>query len=303
MKRSLIKNRKKLRKTRRYKKKILKGGSSKFDEICNFHILERIDLFQKLKNYITNKDTLPTIDPSLTDKLLILDNYREKQKLYTLNDIKYKFKPSNGSYISCLGINNDNKIINITNKILSYFTILNYLITFDLPNILNTYNELVNSNEYITIDEDIFLLIDCFPNASFHHLDDIYNLLYFYKKSNLSCKLAVIKTDNFFYNLSLKSLKKYFNLEYIYIEPDKNYLFKKMLFTRQYHWLQKEAKEFIDKEYIGKIMKEYKGKPFFDNVSIIKYIDKDNVSTYDTFTISDIFNKFSKEKNIIDLNQ
>lgn len=92
MKKSLIKNRKKLRKTRRYKKKILKGGSSKFDEICNFPILEAIALFQQLKNYITNKDTLPSIDPSLSDKLLILDNYREKQKLYTLNDIKYKFK-------------------------------------------------------------------------------------------------------------------------------------------------------------------------------------------------------------------
>ena len=47
-------------------------------------------------------------------------------------------------------------------------------------------------------------------------------MVYFYKKNNLTCKLLVINTDNFYYNQTLISLKKYFNVEYIYIDLDKN---------------------------------------------------------------------------------
>jgi hypothetical protein len=172
----------------------------------------------------------------------------------------------------------------------------------DLGNIINTYNELVSTNKYTIIEEEVFLFFDCFPFAPVHNLDDTYNLLYFYKKSNLTCKLAVIKTDNYFYNQTLLSLQKYFNLIYIYLDFNKNYCFKNLYCTRQYHWLQKEAKEFINKEYIGKIMKVYEGHQCYDNISIIKYKHPSNVSLLDTFSKSDIYDNFSSLYNIVDLN-
>ena len=118
----------------------------------------------------------------------------------------------------------------------------------------------------------------------------------------MKSKLLVIKSDNYFYNQSLISLKKHFNLEYIYLDFNKTYLFKNFYCTREYMYLQKETKKFIDKEYLGKIMKEYKGKPYYDNIAIIKYVEKTNVSTLDTFDKSKKFFDFCKKNKIVDLN-
>lgn len=265
-------------------------------------ILDNNIFTKELTNYFNNTNLEPNIELTIKPYVNIIDNYRDEQKLFILENIRYKFRSSGGFVISCLGIDENNKIINITNKILSYFPIMNYLQSMDLYNIIQTYNELNTETKYEVIEEDIFLFIDCFPFAPVHNLDDIYNLLYFYKKNNLKCKLAVIKTDNFFYNQSLISLQKYFNLEYLYLEFNKNYLFKKLLCTRQYHWLQKEAHEFIRKEYIDKIVEDYKDKPYFKNLSIIKYVKPENISTLDTFSNSEIYDDFCKTKNIIDLN-
>ena len=265
-------------------------------------ILDNIIFTKELQKYFNDISLEPNIEPTIKPYVNIIDNYRNEQKLFILESIRYKFRSSGSFVISCLGIDINNKIINITNKILSYFSIMNYLPSMDLHNIIETYNELVTDINYEIVEEEVFLCIDCFPFAPVHNLDDIYNLLYFYKKNNLKCKLAVIKTDNFYYNQSLISLQKYFKLEYIYLEFNKNYLFKKLLCTRQYHWLQKEAHEFIRKEYIEKIIENNKDKPYFKNLSILKYETPHNVSNLDTFSKSEIYDNFCETKNIIDLN-
>ena len=268
----------------------------------NLPILDRVIFTEKLQNYFNNKEITPKVHPLLQPYINIIDDYRNDQKLFKLHDIRFKFRSSGTFVISSIGLDTNNKIINITNKIQSYFSIVDYLLEMDLGNIIQRCNELVSNNNYTIIEDEVFLFFDCFPFAPVHNLDDTYNLLYFYKKSNLTCKLAVIKTDNYFYNQTLLSLQKYFNLEYIYLDFDTNYLFKNFYCTRQYHWLQKKAKEFINKEYINKIMEEYEGKEYYDNISIIKYEDTNNVSSLDTFSKSELFNTFCKDYNIINLN-
>jgi hypothetical protein len=268
----------------------------------NLPILDNVIFTEKLSNYFNNKEITPKVNPVLQPHVNIIDDYRNDQKLFKLHDIRFKFRSSGTFVISSIGLDTNNKIINITNKIQSYFSIVDYLLEMDLGNIVQSCNELVSTNNYTIIEEEVFLFFDCFPFAPVHNLDDTYNLLYFYKKSNLTCKLAVIKTDNYFYNQTLLSLQKYFNLIYIYLDFDTNYLFGNLYCTRQYHWLQKEAKEFINKEYINKIIKEYEGKEYYDNICILKYQDPKNVSSLDTFSKSELFNTFCKDYNIVDLN-
>jgi hypothetical protein len=262
--------------------------------------------FHNLKNYLNNTNTKPVFIDFFKDKVNIIDDYRSRQTIFKLNDIKFKLKynPKNNlNYIiSCLGIDKENKIINITNLYTSYWAIINQVIDEDAENLVTVYDELVNNSIEETIEEDVFLFFNSFAYAPVHNLDNLYNTLYIYKKNNMKCKLLVIKTTNFYYNQILISLNKYFNLDYIYLDFDKIYLIKNLYCTREYMFLQKETKKFIDNEYLGKIIKDYSRKPFFESIAIIKYIETTNVSTYDTFDKSPKFFEFCKKNSIVDIN-
>jgi len=238
------------------------------------------------------------------DIVNVVDDYKGVLKIHSFKNVKFNIKNDNSHgfnwRFSPVGIDENGKIINITNKILSYFSVLNYA-SINSHLIKESYNELNSSTDFITIEEEVFLFLDCFPLASVHNLDDIYNLLYVYKKNNLNCKLLVLKTDDFYYNQSLESLKKYFNLEYIYLEVGKNYLFKNFKCGRQYHWIQPEALKFIHKNYIDVICEEYKNQPTYENISIIKTIHQPNASTWDTFEITQNYINLMVKKNIFNI--
>ena len=279
----------------------------RFNEVLELPIIDYKPRLPQLKKYLNDPNIEIVFPELLKDKIISIDNYRNKQIIYKLNNIKYKLKynpkDQKNYIVSCLGIDSDNKIISITNKYLSYLSIINFVpFNEDIENLTIIYNELVNDNTEETIEEDVFLFIDCFAYAAFHNLDDIYNTLYIYKKNNMKCKLLVIKTTNFFYNQSLISLNKYFKIDYIFLDFNKNYLFKNLYITRQYCFLQKETKQFIDNEYLRKIINNYKGKPFFENIALIKYVDPTNISTWDTFDKSEKFFEFCKKHTIVDIN-
>lgn len=251
-----------------------------------------------------NKNS-PIFDNIDINKINFVDDYFGEKKIHYFTNVKFRItssysEPFKWRY-SPVSIGEDNKIINISNKTLSYFTILNYT-SFDSTNINESYDILTNSQDFEIVEEEVFQFFDCFPFAPVHNLDDTYNLLFSYKKNNLRGKLLVLESDNFFYNQCLSSLKKYFDLEYFYIKPSHNYFFKNYTCVRQYHWIQIDALEFIQKNYISKICEDYSGIQFYESLSIIKYEDQKNCSTLDIFEASEKFNNFQKEKNIFDLN-
>jgi hypothetical protein len=269
-----------------------------------------LDYFENLKGFIQTDNNgvkynsqSQMINVIGKDKINIVDDYFDDTKIHSFDNVKFRVTTDHGSTWGRyqIALDDNNKIINISNKLLSYFTIVNYP-AFNSDHILSGYNNLINNNEFIFIDEEVFLFFDCFPFAPVHNLDDTYNLLYFYKKNNLKCKLLVINTDNFYYNQTLISLKKYFNLEYIYIDLDKNYKFKKFNCVRPHHWIQPEALDYIKENYVNKILEDNKGKPTYDNISIIKIGHPTNCSGVDTFSMTDEFLTLCKEKNIFDLN-
>lgn len=296
-----------------YKKNIEKfedtdNKKSMMEELVNLPILDATHRFKELKAYLDDPSAKLEFHELLKDKVNIIDDYRNIQTIFKLNDIKLrmKYNPKNNKkyIISSLAIDKNKKIINVTNLYTSYWAIIKSksVTDEDAENVSSVYNELTNENISEIIDQDVFLFFNSFAYAPVHNLDNLYNTLYFYKKNKMKSKLLVIKSDNYFYNQSLISLKKHFNLEYIYLDFNKTYLFKNFYCTREYMYLQKETKKFIDKEYLGKIMKEYRGKPYYDNIAIIKYVEKTNVSTYDTFDKSKKFFDFCKKNKIVDLN-
>ena len=264
------------------------------------NIRDNIIFHDKLKAYFSGDFSL--LDESVNQGLpiKIYDDYKNEQLVLKFENVKFRANHGTGWYVHVLGVVDD-KIINITNKTISYFGIISRSCGWQKNEIIRTYNDLKHIDEYV--DEEVFQFFDCFPYAPVHNLDDTYNLLYQYKKNKLSCKLLVLKTDNFYYNQTLDSLKKYFGLEYFYISPNKSYCFKNFYCTRPYHWIQDEALAFIKKEYIQKICEDFSGCPTHENVSIIKVVHHFNCSTLDTFQMTDGYRDLMQKKNIFDLNQ
>ena len=275
-----------------------------FEDKLNYYF-NNIDsnniLLENNKVYNSNAGIFKDIPIDIVN---IVDDYKDECKIHSFENVKFNIKNDNSHgfnwRFSPVGIDKNGKIINITNKLLSYFSILSFA-SFNAHFIRESYNELNSSTDFTIIEDDVFLFLDCFPLASVHNLDDIYNLLYYYKINNLNCKLLVLKTNDFYYNQSLDSLKKYFNLEYIYLEVNKNYLFKNFKCVRQYHWIQPDALKFIHKNYIDKICEGYKGQPIHDNISIIKTIHQTNASTWDTFEMTQNYINLMFKKNIFNI--
>lgn len=265
-------------------------------------IIDNIIFKDRLNTYFNNEFSLSSQPMALLiPNLMICDDYKNEEVMHSFNDVTFRVEPEapNSFTVHQIGVVNGN-IINITHKMLSYFTLVNKDWTYSHQQINNVYNNLQHDNDYI-IEEEVYQFFDCFPYAPVHNLDDTYNLLYQYIKNKLTCKLLVLKTDNFYYNQTLDSLKQYFNLDYLYLEPHKNYKFNKFNCTRQYHWIQNEPLKFIKEEYIKKICEKLADRITYDNIVIVKSVHPTNTSTVDTFIITNKYNNLLKDKNIFSL--
>ena len=246
---------------------------------------------------------------SLTDSYMynklpisIVDDYTGDAKIHSLENVKFCYAPEGSSWTVHPVAVHDNKIVNISHKCLSYFSIINPPYTHGELLIRNVYNHLQTPGDFEVVEEPVFQFFDCFPYAPVHNLDDMYNLLYLHQKNNLNCKLLVPDTDNFYFNQSLFSLAKHFGLQYMKLKPTVKYLFKDFKCARQYHWAQSDALKWLYENYIKKICREYEGYPTHDNISILKIAHKTNASTVDVFQMTDSYEKLEKEKNVFNVN-
>ena len=150
-------------------------------------------------NYINNDD------------IIFVDNYDDiTVKLNIFENIK--FRSHNSKYLNFqtqLGINEDNKIINTTNKQLSYLLqkYTHYLGDEYAIELQKNYQILKNSdiNKITIIDEPIFQFFDYESVSSTGHSYDLmFYLLYYYFNFNLKCKLLVLTSTNKYYNSLLE---------------------------------------------------------------------------------------------------
>jgi hypothetical protein len=242
-----------------------------------------------------------------------IDNYNNtKISLFIFDNIK--FRTYNLDYINFqvqLGIDNNNKIISLTNKQISFLVqkYFHFLGDNYAKELKNNYEILKNvkNEEIIEINDEVFQFFDYESvNSTSHSYDLMFYLLYYYKMNNLKSKLIVVESNNKYYNSTLELIKLYFDVEYIYIKPYKTYLFKKFSCIRSYQNIFfNEVKDFININLIQQIISKYEriNEKYYDNIIKIKYenpniIDRLNIS----FKKTELFTEFCKNKNVFDLN-
>ena len=225
----------------------------------------------------------------------------------TYENVKFRFEPELGLQnvpvgsfcVHQVGLYND-EIIKETHKMLYHWG--NPTDLWGHKEINQISGNLRQSDNFIVVEDEVFQFFDCFPFAPVHNLDDTYNLLYSYLTSGLKCKLLVMENNNFYYNQTLDSLKRYFDIEYFYIKEHTNYLFRKFNCIKQYHSIKGEALQFIKEKYLKKIVDKYEGRKYYNNICIIKRLEPKNCSTWDVIEYTENFINYKKENEIFDLN-
>ena len=207
------------------------------------------------------------------DSILYLDNYDNNTiKVHDCENIKFRIGKNSETMdipwaITPLAVK-DAKAINISTHHLSFLVEkYNHFVSHDVATTLKrTYTTLINDTEYETISEPVYLFFGYVLSAG-HLYDDLMYLLYVYKKCNLSCKILAIKTDNIQYNTLLKLLKDNFNIDYYYIDFEKNYIINTLYLTKMYqNVFFNEVKEFINNELIHPIINKYDSHPYYKNI-------------------------------------
>lgn len=237
-----------------------------------------------------------------------VDTYSDPARLHIFKDIRFRTGVASlYNFHTPIGIH-DSKIINITNKQLS-FQINQYkhhIGDWYSQELANTYNVLRTSNKSndVRITDPMFYFFDyeC-VNGWSHSFDCMFYLLYMYSGWKFNCKLLVVKSDNVHYNNTLALIKNLFSVEYMYIEPNVNYVFSEFYCVRNYlNVLFHEVKDFVNKRVVQPILAKYEGHPYFDTICKIKYKTNGNLNRLDTsLDKSDVFTSACEKRSIVDI--
>jgi hypothetical protein len=245
------------------------------------------------------------------DSIYHLDNYNNAPSTYRFSNVMFRTHVSSSTnFFTPIGIHN-NKIISVTNKQLSFLVKKYHHFLGDgyAIELKNTFDKIQSStiDDILTVNDEVFQFFDYESiNGTVHSYDLMFHLLYYYKRNNLTSKLLVVESNNKYYNSTLELIKKYFDVEYLYIKPYKTYLFKKFSCTRSYQNIFfNHVKEFINVNLIQPIINKYTdiNEKCYDNVIKIKYKNPHAIDRLDSsYERTPLFNKFCVEKNVFDLN-
>jgi hypothetical protein len=244
-----------------------------------------------------------------SDDIIFLDRYEVRDIFHSLEGVKFRvniLSQDQDPYWATvpLGVYND-KAINITNHSLSFLIEkFHHFISDDYARVLqNNFETLKKDTEFIIVDEPVFQFFG-YALLSGHMYDDLFYLLYIYKKFNIQAKLLAIKTDNWQYNILLELIKKYFDVEYFYINFNINYIFKQFYVSHMFqNVFFNEVKDFINLNLIDKVLYNFKDIKSYDTILKIKTLSNNKVySTDNIYTISDTFTKFMEDNMIFNLN-
>jgi len=238
------------------------------------------------------------------DLVLDIHDYSQEPQIKIIQNTLFRTQKSNLlNFYTPIGVIN-NKIISITNKQLSYLpAVMNHYLGDTYSDALkDTYLNLINTGEYINIEEPVMQFIDYESiSGTGHSYDLMFYLLFFYKMAGLKIKLLVVKSDNIYYNNTLKLIQKYFHVEYIFIETDKNYFIKELYCCQTYvNILFNNIKEFINNELIKPIMHKFDSmnSVFYNNIYKIKINDISNINRDNNcYNITDSFTNFCTNNN------
>jgi hypothetical protein len=206
-----------------------------------------------------------------------------------------------------IAVLNDDRIVSCSNKQFSFLPDIygHYLGYTYATTLKGTYINMLTDENITYIEEPVFQFIDYEAiSGTGHSYDIMFYLLYHFQRSNIKAKLLVCNSTNKYYNTTLNLIKKYYNIEYLYIDPYQTYVFTTYYCIQTYqnvffHYI----KEFINQTLIDPIIKyfEESKEPYFSNVCKIKYCNTNNINIDGTFERSVIFDSFCTKYNCKDL--
>jgi len=246
------------------------------------------------------------------DDILFIDNYSNADILvYKFKNIFFRTELSHFHNFQCqLAVDENKKIINISNRQFSflYFKYKHYIGGNYMDDIKNTFDNIKKSmtEKCTIITELVFLFFDYDSvNGIAHSHDLMFYLLYHYKYHNLAAKLLVVNTTNKYYNNFLELIKKYYNVEFIYINMNETYLINNFYCIRTYqNILFPIVKNFINETLINPIINNFDNlnKVYYANLLKIKYKDIHNLHNDSSFEKDNDLINFLNNNNIYDLN-
>jgi len=241
------------------------------------------------------------------DIIHVCHDYSKEPQILRFNTVKFRTEVSDAYnfYIPVAVISNE-KAISCSNRQLSFLPDAygHYLGDSYANKLKETYINVLSDTNLIYIDEPVFQFIDYEAiSGTGHTYDLMFYLLYHFQKSNIKAKLVVCNSSNKYYNTTLNLIKKYYDVEYLYIDTSQSYVFTTYYCIQTYqnvffHYI----KEFINQTLIDPIMKyfEEKNEPYFSNIYKIKYYNSDNISGGD-FKRSILFDSFCTKYKFKDL--
>ena len=196
------------------------------------------------------------------EKILDVHNYSSKSEIKKFENVRFRIQ--NSMYLNFytpIGIYNK-QIISITNRQFSFLPAVlgHFLGDKYAVNLQDTYNNLIsNSADDIIINDHVLQFMDYDSISSTGHSYDLmFYILFMYKQYSLPLKLLVVKSDNKYYNGTLELIRKYFDIEYIYIETDRNYSIENLYCCQTYqNVFFNEVKQFINDNLIIPIINKY----------------------------------------------
>jgi hypothetical protein len=236
------------------------------------------------------------------DLILKSHDYSIKTIVKEFSNISFRTEISNTlNFYTPIGIYED-KIISITNKQLSFLPdILSHFIsTVYGDKLKDTYKNLITLENNIIIDEPVMQFMDYESiSGTGHSYDLMFYILYIFIQNNIKAKLLVVKSENKYYNITLDLIKKYYNIEYIFIEPNTNYTIKEFYCCQTYqNVLFNEVKEFINNTLIIPIINKYNtlDSISYKNIYKIKINNINSINgTFNSYEYTDLFTKFCSE--------
>ena len=242
------------------------------------------------------------------DKILSIHDYSGPNIVYQNENVKFRTDLSSEfNFQTPVGVINS-KAISITNKQLSFLPDrLNHYLGDEYGNMLKyTYECILKENVPILIEDPVFQFFDYESvSGTGHSYDLMFYLLYIYKQNNLNCKLLVVNSNNTYYNTTLALIKKYYNVDFIYIDLGKTYIFKTFLCVQNYqNVFFHEVKAFINKTLIIPIINFYDSQcvPYYKNIYKFKVKSPNNTLRFnDTHDITDRMKIYFEENLYINL--
>lgn len=241
----------------------------------------------------------------------LVDDYTGDEKIHTFTDVYFRTSVSRVLKWQTQVAVKDNKIINISNKIFSFFTFVWKHPQFQeyFEDIRTNYNSLLITQEgCIVVEEPVFQFFDLESVCgSGHSYDVMFHFLYAYCYANLICKLLVPKSENMYYQRTLQLIRDEFGVSFYEIDPEKTYLFKEFSCVRGYQNVYfHHVKEFINKRLIQPIVKRFEaeGRPFYSTVAKMKFHNNPHIFwPREVFEKTAYFDEFCKEKKILNLDE